>query len=187
LDYERRFFRSLLTSVFLYLILVAGAFTPLSKQEAGERMRTLQEITASINSPLQIFANNLLISLLMLVPFVGPPSAAYVIYNTGLFFSALSITTNVPPIVTVIAPLITVYGALEFIAYGFFFHHGLRFSYIILHGLRFSFTILRRRLKEELRPALFMVVIGIIVLLSAAFLEYLLIKSLENILPGSFR
>jgi uncharacterized membrane protein SpoIIM required for sporulation len=177
LDYERRFFRSLLTSVFLYLILVAGAFTPLSKQEAGERMRTLQEITASINSPLQIFANNLLISLLMLVPFVGPPSAAYVIYNTGLFFSALSITTNVPPIVTVIAPLITVYGALEFIAYGFFFHH----------GLRFSFTILRRRLKEELRPALFMVVIGIIVLLSAAFLEYLLIKSLENILPGSFR
>jgi len=177
MDYERRFFRSLLTSVFLYLILVAGAFTPLSKQEAEERMRTLQEITGSINSPLQIFANNLLISLLMLVPFVGPPSAAYVIYNTGLFFSALSITTNVPPIVTVIAPLITVYGALEFIAYGFFFHHGLRFSY----------TVLRRRLKEELRPALFMAVIGTIVLLSAAFLEYLLIESLENILPGSFR
>jgi hypothetical protein len=177
MDYERRFFRSLLTSAFLYLILVAGAFTPLSKQEAEERMRTLQEITGSINSPLQIFANNLLISLLMLVPFVGPPSAAYVIYNTGLFFSALSITTNVPPIVAVITPLITVYGALEFIAYGFFFHHGLRFSY----------TILRRRLKEELRPALFMVVIGIIVLLSAAFLEYLLIESLENILPGSFR
>jgi uncharacterized membrane protein SpoIIM required for sporulation len=177
MDYERRFFRSLLTSVVLYLILVAGAFTPLSKQEAEEKMRTLQEITGSINSPLQIFANNLLISLLMLVPFVGPPSAAYVIYNTGLFFSALSITTNVPPIVAVITPVITVYGALEFIAYGFFFHHGLRFSYIIL----------RRRLKEELRPALFMVVIGIIVLLSAAFLEYLLIKSLENILPGSFR
>jgi hypothetical protein len=177
MDYERRFFRSLLTSVFLYLILVAGAFTPLSKQEAEERMRTLQEITGSINSPLQIFANNLLISLLMLVPFVGPPSAAYVIYNTGLFFSALSITTNVPPIVTVIAPLFTVYGALEFIAYGFFFHHGLRFSY----------TVLKRRLKEELRPALFMVVIGTIVLLSAAFLEYLLIESLENILPGSFR
>jgi hypothetical protein len=177
MDYERRFFRSLLTSVFLYLILVAGAFTPLSKQEAEERMRTLQEITGSINSPLQIFANNLLISLLMLVPFFGPPSAAYVIYNTGLFFSALSITTNAPPIVTVIAPLITIYGALEFIAYGFFFHHGLRFSY----------TVLRRRMKEELRPALFMVVIGTIVLLSAAFLEYLLIKSLENILPGSFR
>jgi len=77
----------------------------------------------------------------------------------------------------VITPLITVYGALEFIAYGFFFHHGLRFSY----------TVLRRRLKEELRPALFMVVIGIIVLLSAAFLEYLLIESLESILPGSFR
>ena len=177
MDYERRFFRSLLTSVVLYLVLVAGAFTHLSRQEAEERMRTLQEITGSINSPIQIFANNLLISLLMLVPFVGPPSAAYVIYNTGLFFSALSITTNVPPIVAVITPLITVYGALEFIAYGFFFHHGLRFSY----------TILRRRLKEELRPALFMVVIGIIVLLSAAFLEYLLIKSLENILPGSFR
>jgi len=177
MDYERRFFRSLLTSVFLYLILVAGAFTPLSKQEAEEKMRTLQEITGSINSPLQIFANNLLISLLMLVPFFGPPSAAFVIYNTGLFFSALSITTNVPPIVAVITPLITVYGALEFIAYGFFFHHGLRFSY----------TVLRRRLKEELRPALFMVVIGIIVLLSAAFLEYLLIESLENILPGSFR
>jgi hypothetical protein len=141
------------------------------------RGRCLQEITGSINSPLQIFANNLLISLLMLVPFVGPPSAAFVIYNTGLFFSALSITTNVPPIVAVIAPLITVYGALEFIAYGFFFHHGLRFSY----------TVLRRRLKEELRPALFMVVIGTIVLLSAAFLEYLLIESLENILPGSFR
>ena len=177
MDYERRFFRSLLTSVFLYLILVAGAFTPLSKQEAEEKMRTLQEITGSINSPLQIFANNLLISLLMLVPFFGPPSAAFVIYNTGLFFSALSITTNVPPIVAVITPLITVYGALEFIAYGFFFHHGLRFSY----------TVLRRRLKEELRPALFMVVIGIIVLLSAAFLEYLLIESLESILPGSFR
>jgi hypothetical protein len=177
MDYERRFFRSLLTSVFLYLILVAGAFTPLSKQEAEERMRTLQEITGSINSPLQIFANNLLISLLMLVPFFGPPSAAFVIYNTGLFFSALSITTNVPPIVAVIAPVITVYGALEFIAYGFFFHHGLRFSY----------TVLRRRMKEELRPALFMVVIGTIVLLSAAFLEYLLIESLENILPGSFR
>ncbi|MDT7967868.1 MAG: hypothetical protein RQ949_01190 [Candidatus Calditenuis sp.] len=177
MDYERRFFRSLLTSVFLYLILVAGAFTPLSKQEAEERMRTLQEITGSINSPLQIFANNFLISLLMLVPFVGPPSAAYVIYNTGLFFSALSITTNVPPIVTVIAPLISIYGALEFIAYGFFFHHGLRFSY----------TVLKRRLKEELRPALFMVVIGTIVLLSAAFLEYLLIESLANFLPSSFR
>jgi hypothetical protein len=113
----------------------------------------------------------------MLVPFVGPPSAAYVIYNTGLFFSALSITTNVPPIVTVIAPLISIYGALEFIAYGFFFHHGLRFSY----------TLLKRRLKEELRPALFMVVIGTIVLLSAAFLEYLLIESLANFLPSSFR
>jgi hypothetical protein len=77
----------------------------------------------------------------------------------------------------VITPLITIYGALEFIAYGFFFHHGLRFSY----------TVLKRRLKEELRPALFMVVIGTIVLLSAAFLEYLLIESLANFLPSSFR
>ncbi len=176
MDYERRFFRSLLTSAFLYLILVAGALTPLSGQEAEDRMRMLQEVTAGINSPLQIFANNLLVSLLMLVPFIGHPLAAFVIYNTGLFFSALSTTTNLPPVVLVLTPLITVYGALEFIAYGFFFYHGLRFSY----------AILRRRLKEELRPALFMVVIGTIVLLSAAFLEYLLIESLANFLPSSF-
>ncbi len=176
MDYEKRFFRSLLTSAFLYLILVAGAFMPLSSQEAENRVRMLQEMMSSINSPLQIFANNLLISLLMLVPFVGPPLAASVIYNTGLFFSALSITTNVPPVVLVLTPLITVYGALEFFAYGFFFYHGLRFSY----------AILRRRLKGELRPALFMVVIGTIVLLSAALLEYLLIESLENFLPSSF-
>ncbi len=177
MDYERRFFRSLLTSVLLYLILVAGALTPLSEQEAEERMRTLQEITSNIDSPLKIFANNLLISLLMLVPFVGPPSAAYVIYNTGLFFSALSITTGVPAVIAVVMPLITFYGALEFIAYGFFFHHGLRFSY----------AILRKRVREELRPALFMAFIGAIVLLSAALLEYLLIQSLENFLPSSLR
>lgn len=175
MDYERRFFRSLLTSAILYLILVAGAFTPLSQSEAEERMRTLREITADINSPLQIFANNLLVSLLMLVPFVGPPAGAFVIYNTGLFFSALSITSNVHPIVTVVAPLITVYGALEFVAYGFFFHHGLRFSY----------TLLRRRIREELRPALFMIAVGTVVLLSAALLEYLLLETLSNFIPTS--
>ncbi len=177
MDYERRFFRSLLTSAFLYLILVAGAFTPLSSEEARERARLLEEITGAIDSPLMIFANNFLISLLMLVPFLGPPSTAFVIYNTGLFFSALSITANVPPVIAVIVPLITVYGALEFIAYGFFFYHGLRLSY----------AILRRRLREELKPALFMVGIGSVVLLSAALLEYLLIISLENFLPSSFR
>lgn len=175
MDYERRFFGSLLTSVILYLILVAGAFTPLSQPEAEERMRMLREITSDINSPLQIFANNLLVSMLMLVPFVGPPAGAFVIYNTGLFFSALSTTSNVHPIVTVVAPLLTIYGALEFVAYGFFFHHGLRLSY----------TILRRRVRGELRPALFMIAIGTIVLLSAALLEYLLLATLSNFIPSS--
>lgn len=175
MDYERRFFRSLLTSVLLYLILIAGAFTPLSRSEAEERMRTLNELTSSINSPLQIFANNFLVSLLMLVPFIGPPVGAFVIYNTGLFFSALSIVNDIPPIVAIVTPLITIYGALEFVAYGFFFHHGLRFSY----------TLLRRRFREELRPALFMIAIGAIVLLSAALLEYLLLEAVSNFIPQS--
>ncbi|MEN3047727.1 MAG: stage II sporulation protein M [Candidatus Caldarchaeales archaeon] len=158
------------TTAVLYAVFVAAAHVPLSREEARRMSEELSSIATSINSPLMIFANNAAIALLMVVPLLGAAAGLYVIYNTGLYLSALAITSGAPPTLLAVVPLLAIYGVLEFFGYGICFSEGLRL-------LR---AITRRKLRPEIRPTSLMVAMGLLVLFVAALLEFLIIQSLQT-------
>lgn len=159
------------STVLLYVIFAVSAHIPLDPEVAQRMSNELASLTASINSPLVIFANNAAIALLMVVPVLGTAGGLYVIYNTGIYLSAVAITSGFPPAVLVFIPILTVYGALEFFAYGI----------CINEGIRILLAILSKKLRAELRFVGLMVGLGIFVLFVAALLEFLILLSLQSI------
>ncbi|MCX8203403.1 MAG: hypothetical protein N3H32_03700 [Nitrososphaeria archaeon] len=159
-----------ITTAILYVVFAAAAHVPLGREEARRMSEELSSIAASIDSPLKIFANNAAIALLMVVPLLGAAAGLYVIYNTGLYLSALAITSGTPPALLAVVPVLAVYGVLEFFGYGICFSE----------GIRLLLAIAKRRLRPEIRPTSFMVALGLLVLFVAALLEFLIIQSLQT-------
>ncbi|MCS7094399.1 MAG: hypothetical protein NZ988_01135 [Thaumarchaeota archaeon] len=155
----------------MYAIFAVTAHEPLDRDVAQRMADELTSIAVSIDSPLTIFANNAAIALLMSVPLIGTAAGIYVIYNTGLYVSAIAITTGVPPIALALVPILAIYGALEFFAYGICFNEGIR---ILL-------SVIKRELKSQIRLVAYMIGLGVLVLFVAALLEFLILESVQTL------
>ncbi|MEM2095768.1 MAG: hypothetical protein QXX19_06135 [Candidatus Caldarchaeum sp.] len=170
-----RFLSALAATAVLIILLAAGALTPIPLPDAQNMVESFEEMVAGLTaSPAGIFVNNLIASLLMIIPAVGIALAAFIVYNTGLVIGAVSTTSNIPVGLSLLIPFLTFYGFVEMLAYGF----------AVSESFFLTSAVVKRRFMSEVRVVPY--VIGVVVLLLgvAAVIEWLLIAFFQTFLPG---
>jgi len=109
------------TFLIVFLILVGftavGSATTLERSEAERILEDVRKIIPDKPNAIDIFSNNIMIALLMLIPGFGLILAPYVLYNTGLVFSATGLANNVSGITLLLTTTILPFFWLEFAAY----------------------------------------------------------------------
>jgi len=151
--------------VALVIILSIGTLVPISQTEAK---KTEGEITGQVNYletngllvP-YIFGNNLMITLIMFIPFLGPLFGAYVLFNTGTIIAARAVANNVPPLLWVASIFLTPVGWLEFAVY----------SLAIAGSIWLTIRLFQGRMIHELRNTAKFVTISAVILLVSAVIE----------------
>jgi hypothetical protein len=151
--------------VALVIILSIGTLVPISPNEAHS---TEEELTQQVNY-LQtqgllvpyIFGNNFMITLIMLIPFLGPLFGAYVLFNTGTIIAARAVANNIPPLLWVASIFLTPVGWLEFAAY----------SLAIAGSIWLTMRLFQSRMMHELRNTAKFVTISAVILLVSAIIE----------------
>jgi hypothetical protein len=142
--------------IFNIIAFLAGAFTALDYDTA---QGIVNEIAPLIENPTLslLLGNNLSISLTGFIPIIGVFSMIYVLYSTGLAFSAVATVYGVPSLILILSTFITPSFWLEFIAY----------SLAMMEGTMIFLTLLtsRNRIRQELVIAVF--VLGLVTLLLA--------------------
>jgi hypothetical protein len=167
----RRIYYVLIATASLIAVLTAGALTPLDPGTSESLLSQADELLSRVRlSPVAILANNLLASLIMMIPALGILFSAFIVYSTGLIVSALASSQGIPPFLLLAIPFITLYGLLEMLAYGV----AVSESALIVHAL------IRHRLRSELRilPIALAVTAGLLAL--AALIEFYLIQILSG-------
>ena len=165
IDLRSRIIYSVVATVIVIAILTAGAYTELNKKEANEILNTAMEILRGRLTPQGILLNNLAIALLMMVPVLGHGVAAYVIYQTGLVFSAVSVITDIPRAILLMLPMITFYGIVEMLAYGV----------ALSEGTIIGIQAWKRRLRKEGKIIPLVILAVFLLLLIAALVEFLIL------------
>lgn len=143
------------STVFLF-----SSTVPLERSFAEKVYASVFE-TMSFTGPLDIFAHNLALSIIMMIPAVGFGFSIMASSTTGVAVSAVSILRNLNPLSLAIRLLSTPSGIFEFLAYGLA-------SAQSLAGL---FAIVEKRVKKELRGYATTLLIDSSLLLAAAFVE----------------
>jgi len=174
LSFAGRIAAALLLSAALYTILAVGAHTRLTQAEAERMAEQLEGLIREVNSPLTIFINNFSLSLLMALPFIGLPIASWISYETGRYFSALSMIGSIDVNLLIMIPLILIYGLLEFIGYGG----------MVSGGLIMSYKILKREGRGEAKYYLLTLLVSSVVILVAALVEYYIISVMRDFMEG---
>lgn len=164
-DLERRLKLSIVATMILLITLYAGSLFPLNQEDSQRIAQEARELIGENISAIGIFANNIRITLLMLLPIAGALIGFYVAFSTGLAFSALSIQVGLSPILAITMTLVLVFGLLEFLAYGLASSE----SIILAHA------IIRKRVTSEIRKVLLILVLIVVALLGAAFLEFAIV------------
>ncbi len=163
---------------FVLLVAITGSSTlmPLTPEEAHDLSKNLEQTQGNIRNmsvlegTMLIFKNNVMIDLLMFVPFFGPFFGVLVTYNTGVSISAESITTSssVSPILILFFLFLFPFTWMEFIAYSIAFSE----------SIWLVWRLVKRKGKEELLTTLILVLTCLLLLLAAAFIEMALITLL---------
>jgi len=166
-------------AVYLSMIMAFyfGATTIMSDSDASALTQLGEEFIKEMmaRGAIGIFINNYIYSLVMIAPFIGMPFGMYTIYNTGLLAAAqIQTSMNVIDpsaramviILTVISPI----GIMEFISY----------ALSMTQGLLLIYAILKRHIKDEVMNAAITAAIVLVILISAAFLEFEMVKGFYN-------
>ncbi|MEM4352080.1 MAG: stage II sporulation protein M, partial [Candidatus Caldarchaeum sp.] len=170
-----RFLSALAATAVLIILLAAGALTPIPVPDAQSMVEGFEELVASLTaSPAGIFFNNLVASLLMIIPALGMALAAFIVYNTGLVIGAVSITSNIPVGLSLLIPFLTLYGFVEMLAYGF----------AVSESFFLTSAVVRRRFRSEVRVVPYVLVVVVVLLGVAAVIEWLLIEFFQTFLPS---
>jgi uncharacterized membrane protein SpoIIM required for sporulation len=107
----------------------------------------------------------------MFIPALGVAIGLFSAYSTGFVFRAIVETTpnlaGIPPALVLVTP----FGILEVISYGI----AMSQSIVLTHSM-----VLKRDLKSMLRPTLILIGIVSVMLLVAAYIEYYMIKMIEE-------
>lgn len=164
-DLERRLKLSIIATMALLIALYAGSLFPLNQEDSQRVAQEAKELIGQDISAIRIFTNNIAITLLMLLPIAGALIGVYIAFSTGLAFSALSMEAGLSPILAITMTLVLVFGLVEFLAYGLASSE----SIILAHA------IVRKRLGSEIRKIIPILILIIVGLLGAAFLEFAIV------------
>ncbi len=145
--------------------------TPVDAESARQMVEDFRELVAGINSASDIFLNNFAISLLMIIPVLGPIIGAWIVYNTGLIISSFASIEGINVILILILPVLTIYGILEFIGYGTMMSE----SILLIYAIR------KKGLRHELKILPIIIVISAGVLGLAAVIEFSLITITQSL------
>jgi len=163
---------SIIVTLILLGLLMAGAFIPLGDEE-GEVLKRELEKLGEDSLELGIFLNNFGVALLAAIPFAGPPIAGYIVFHTGRFLGWISAQSGIPLTFMILFSLLLIvlsgYGVLEFLGYGVMTAESLMISYYILKA--------RQLLRRELRILLIAMLISALLLALGAIIEAALIRS----------
>ena len=164
-----RFKRFLTIGTFFVLALIitiAGTLTPLTSEEISSRTQDLNELRQNVSVQM-IFGNNMMITMLMFVPVLGPLLGSYVLYNTGLYIGADTAATkiNISPALVFLTYFIFPFAWLEFIAY----------SVAFAASVWLTWRIIQRKGKYELVRTCIFIAICAVLLLIGAVIEAMLI------------
>lgn len=177
-DVQTRAKRFLTVIAFLSLsliIMVAGALTPLDRDEARDISKQLEEKRGFVKGiggfggTAFIFGNNFMLCLISFVPIAGPIFGCLVLYNTGVLIAAESITMGIHPLRILLPLLIPPFAWLELLAYSAAFAQSVWLSWRIVQG----------KGKGELINTCVLISICAIMLLVAAIIEMALILAIS--------
>ena len=144
----------------------AGAATTMTDEEAKTLKEEFEKQVEGVGA-IGIFLNNMKITALMFIPGFGIGLGMFAAFSTGLVFSALAQTTpaiaDLPPLIILATP----FGVMEVFSYGM----AMSQSAILIN------EILRKRsLKRWIIPTMIELGIVVVVLLTAAFIEFYMIE-----------
>ncbi len=133
--------KRLMTIVIVFIVsaimMGISTLTPLSRQSADSIYNELNQTVATAkdsgNLLQYIFGNNLMITIMMLVPFIGPFLGFYAFYNTGVAIAATSIVKGYPPLAVYVSLWLTPVAWLEFAAYSTAIAASLWLTWRIMH------------------------------------------------------
>jgi uncharacterized membrane protein SpoIIM required for sporulation len=143
----------------------AGAAITMSKKEAEDLKGQFAKQIVGIDQ-YGIFINNVKIALGMFIPAVGTGLGIFSGFSTGMVFSAMvkaSPLNNIPPLIILLTP----FGIMEVFAYGL----AMSRSGMIIYQL-----VKKKPWREYVIPTLIEIGIVIVVLFTAAIIEWQLIE-----------
>ncbi len=161
--------RIVITVIFFIVALIVtavGMFViRIDVSEAQEFEKEIQEEFERLDDPRFIFGNNLLHTLIMFVPIIGPIWGSFVLFNTGAIIGIISIARGVPQIFVFLLLFFTPVFWLEFGVY----------SVAMAQSVIWFLQILRHRGKKEAVRTCILVTICASILLLSAIVEWVMI------------
>jgi hypothetical protein len=126
--------------VFVASVIATGlaTLTPMSQHDAETTYDELNRTVISMkeNGALlqDIFGNNLMITIMMFIPFIGPILGFYAFYNTGVVIGATGIVRGFNPLIGYATLWLTPIAWLEFAAYSTAIAASLWLTWRLMHG-----------------------------------------------------
>ena len=163
--------KRILAIVVFFIVALASIFsgaitTNVSIQEAQSLRDELEEEFQRMNDPRFIFGNNLIHTLVMFTPLMGPVWGCFVLFNTGRIIAFFSITEEVPVMLMFLVLLFNPILWLELGVYS----TAMAQSVILLLRI-----IQRRGVREAVRTCI-VITACVVVLLISAIAEWIIIN-----------
>ena len=161
--------RRIFLIVFFLLIgfTALGSATTIDRGEADKILENVRKTVPATPSIIDIFSNNLRVALLMLIPGLGLILAPYVLYNTGLVFSASGVVNDISGITLFLTATILPFFWLEFAAY----------AASVTQNIYLIWAIKSKILKYEFRNLVYTIIAIVALLLLGAWVETIFVSS----------
>jgi hypothetical protein len=139
--------------------------------EAQELREKIFEDFERANDPRFIFGNNLLLTLVMFVPIIGPIWGLLILFNTGSVIALISIAEGFPPILTF---------AILFLTPVFWLELGV-YSIAMAQSIVFFLRFLQNQVRKESVRTCVIITACTLLLMLAAIIEWLMISLSSNL------
>jgi len=160
------FFISLGIFIFGLFIGSQGQF---SNEEATIVLKEFEDVLATDVSALFIAQNNISLCMLFFIPIFGTSFMGFVSYNTGLLLSAFATTQSITVIDLFLSTLLFPITWMELVAY----------SLASTQGIMLLYGVYTRRLRDEGKNLIKVVLICLLLLVLGAVIESILITQLS--------
>ena len=138
-----------------------GSQTAISREASIELLDELVAVIGPEPSIMTIITNNVMISLLLLIPVIGVFFLAFVSHNSGIVLAAISQIEGFNPVDVFVASLLWPWSWFEIIAYGL----------AASQGVMLLIALFTRRFNQELRTLVIVGLISIALLSIGAVIE----------------